>query len=175
MVPWQPPSTIASVGSSSTAKSAASQSGLRAAQPQQPVALRLHLLAVVEHVGDVPGGRRDGRGQAQHDGDPALHVSRPEPAQGVTVPARRQVVGGRDGVEVPGQHHPLGATPRGPRHDGVAVPVDAEVPDAPQRRLDGVGQLGLVPALGVDVHQRGGERGCVLVDVESRHLGTVTR
>jgi hypothetical protein len=145
-----------------------------AGQPQEPVPLGLDLFTVVEHVGDIAGGRCHRRGKAQHDGDPALHVGGAEAVQDAALPPGRQVVSGRDGVEVPGENDSLASPPRRARHDRVASAVDREVPKGAECHLDRVGDLLLVTALGVDVHKSRSQRGCVLADVESRHLGTVT-
>ena len=86
----------------------------------------------------------------------------------------RQVVSGRNGVQVPGENNSFSPPPRGARDHRIAITIHREVLDGAHGHLDGVGDFLLVPALGVDVHQSCGEQGCVLANVESRHLGTVT-
>ena len=66
-VPWQPPSTAPSVGSSRIARSPASTSGAVAGQPAEPVARRLDLLAVVEDPGEVDARvERAGADEVRH-------------------------------------------------------------------------------------------------------------
>jgi hypothetical protein len=75
---------------------------------------------------------------------------------------------------VPRQRHSLTLAPRGSRHDGVSVAIDLKVLEGAQRCLDRVGQVGLVPALGVMVDQCRRQRRYVLTHLEFCHVGTVT-
>ncbi len=129
-----------------------------AAQPQQPVALGRDLLALVEDVGDVPARRGQVRGQPELHRDPGLHVGGAAAVQPGPVGARRQVAGHRDGVDVPGQDDPFGPPELGPGHDRVAVPVDGQVGQRPQRALDGVRERSFLAADRGHVHEPGGQR-----------------
>ncbi len=139
------------------------------AQPEQPVAFGCHLLAVVEHVGDVPGRRGDRGGEPELDGDPRLHVRAAAAEQPLALEAGRQVARDRDGVDVPGQDDPFRPAEHGPRHDRVAVTVHGQVRQRSQRRLDGVRDRPFVAADRGHVDQPGRQRRPVKVQVENRH------
>ena len=142
-----------------------------AAQPQQPVAVGRDLLAVVEDVGDVPARLGQPGRQPQLHGHARLHVGGAAAVQLAAVEPRRQVARDRDGVGVPGQDDPLGASQRGPGHDRVAVPVHAQVRQRPQRVLDLVGEKLLVSGDRGDVHDLGGQRRPVQAEIHGASLG----
>ena len=120
----------------------ASRSGWLCGEQLQAVALGLDLLALVEQVGDVAVGHRHRRGELQRDRDAALHVAGAR-GRAARRSSRRggQVVVERHGVEVAGDHHPLGAALVGAGDDGVPEALHLEVVQPAQRRLDGVGDL----------------------------------
>ena len=97
------------------------------AQPQQPVAVRRDLLAVVEHVGDVPAGRDEGGGEPQLYRHPRFHVRGPAAVQAGALGARGQVARDRHGIDVPGQDHSFRPAEHGPGHDRVTVSVHGQV------------------------------------------------
>ncbi len=72
----------------------------------------------------------------------------------------------RDGVEVPGDHHAVGAAEARAGHHGVAVAQHLEVVVAAQRLLDRVGDRALVAAHRLDVAQVAGEPDDVSGQVE---------
>ena len=75
IVPWQPASTAAPVGSASTAASPASRSGRSAEQALEAVVPAVDLLALVEDVGDVDRRARPrSRASSSSTATPALHV-----------------------------------------------------------------------------------------------------
>jgi hypothetical protein len=117
-----------------------------AAQPQQAVALGRDLLAVVEHVRDVPGGRGEVGGEPQLHRHAGLHVGRAAAVQPGPLGARGKVAGQRHGVDVPGEDHPLRPAQHGAGHDRVAVPVHGQVRQRAQRAFDGVGEGSLLSA-----------------------------
>ena len=91
----------------------------------------------------------------------------PRPCRQVAVAARGQVVVERHGVEVAGDHDPLGAAEVGARDHGVAVPGrPSRCGSAAQRRLDRVGDRLLVAAHRLDVDELLGERDDVGGQVE---------
>jgi hypothetical protein len=98
-----------------------------AAQPQQPVPVGGDLLAVVEHVGHVPGGRGQAGREPQLHRHPGLHVGGAAAVQPGTFEPGRDVARDRHGVEVPGQQHPFRPSERGAGHDRVSVPVHGQV------------------------------------------------
>ena len=182
-VPLQPPSTRASVGSRSTAKSASAMSSGRCCSTwSSPLYCRVDLLGLVEHERDVAAGLGHLVGDPQHHGDAALHVDgAPAPehlSPGGADPTGRQVhrVGGqRHGVDVAGEHHALVTPEVGAGHDGVADAGHLEVREVAQRGLHGIRQRAFVEAHRLDVAHRGGERGDVGGEVEGggrrRHTG----
>ena len=124
----------------------------------EAVAVAGDLLAGVEDVTHVMdrGGER-GREPQRHR-DAALHVAGAEPVEPFGVEAGGQVPGGRDGVQMARDDHaPVAAQP-GAGHHGVADPLDRQMRQGAQRALDGVGERGLLAALGRDVDQGAGER-----------------
>ena len=152
---------------------------VRAALREDPeaVVLLLDLLGLVEQEGDVAVGRRHGRGDLEHHRDPALHVAGAQTmkpsVQQVAFELCRQVRVDRHGVEVAGDDHPLRQPQGGPRDDGVAVTRHGQVCQRPQRRLYRVGDLLLVAADRLDVHQLLEERDGVAgqVQIHAGHLG----
>src|SRR5690606_4785408 len=105
---------------------------------------------------------------AERDRHSALHVAGPEAVQVGLVAPGGQVVVERHGVEVAGDHDPLGATEVGAGHHVVAVADHLEVVVPAQRTLDGVGDLLLLPAHRGDVDQLLGEGDDVHGQVEVR-------
>ena len=91
------------------------------------------------------------------DRHPGLHVRRTAAAQTLTVDARRDIAGDRNGVQVPGERDTLGPSGRCAGHDDVAVALDGQRRILPKGRLDQVGEVGLVARDRFDVDQRGGE------------------
>ena len=168
-MPWQPPSTVALVGSISTAKSPASQSGLLRGDPAEAVLVRLDLLVVVEDVGHVAVGLGQVGGQPELHGDAALHVGGAAAVDPAALDPARQVAAERHRVDVAGEDDPLGAAQRRARDDGVAVAVDGQVRYVAQRPLDQVGQRRLVAADRLDVAQGDGQVGAGQGQVESGH------
>lgn len=122
--------------------------------PAQTVAVVGCLLALVEDVGDVSDRCRDGRRGVQGHGDAALHVARTEPVQQPVRETGGQVAAGRDGVQVPGDHHALGPSQLGAGDHGVADPLDPQMGESPQRALHHVGECRFRTALGRCVDQR---------------------
>jgi hypothetical protein len=145
---------------------AGQQVGAGPAQPQQPVALGLDLLALVEDVGDVTARRGEVRGQPELDRDPRLHVGRAAAVQPGPLGAGGQVARDRDRVDVPGQDHPLRPPELGAGHDRIAVPGDGKVPERLQRALDGVGQRPLCAADRGNVHQPRGQRRPIQAEIQ---------
>ena len=133
------------------------QLGPVAADPGQPVALGLDLLAVVEHVGHVPDRAGQRRGQAELDGHPGLHVGGSATVEAEPFGMRRKIAGHRDGIDVPGQDHPLRPAQRGARHHGRAVGVHGQVRQRAQRRRDLPRQPLLRAADRLDIGQRRGQ------------------
>jgi len=129
-----------------------------AAQPQQPVTAGGDLLAVVEHVGHVPGGRGQAGREPQLHRHPGFHVGGAAAVQPGPVEPGRDVARDRHGVEVPGQHHPLRPPERGTGHDRVSVPVHGQVRPGPQRRLDGVRERSFLAADRRDIDKLRGQR-----------------
>ena len=152
------------------------QPGLLPQQPAQAGGLRGHLLVVVEHVGDVPARRGQGGGQGQLHRDPALHVRGPAPVQdplpvGLLPPGGHGAAGPggrgqRDGVQVPGQHHPLGPAQLGAGHDRIIVAMHPQVAQRREGRVDRVGDRRLLPGDGGDVQQGAGQFGDVAGQVQ---------
>jgi hypothetical protein len=142
------------------------------AQPQQPVALGRDLLAFVEHVGHVPAGRGQVRGQPELYRHPSLHVGRAAAVQPGPVGAGGQVARDRDRVDVPRQDDPLGPPELGTGHDRVAVPADDQVAERPQRGLDGVRERPLLAADRGNVHELCGQRRPIEVKIEI-HLASI--
>ncbi len=144
------------------------QLGPGVGESTETVEAAVDLLAVVEEEGEVTGGLRDLGGDPEHDGHAALHVDRAAtPEQPVDLPRRQVGRGGqRHGVDVTGEHDPLGTAERGASDDGVAVALDLQVRERAQRRLDRVGERGLVLAHGLDVAHGCGERDDVGGQVE---------
>ena len=149
------------------------QRGVALAELEQPVVVGLDLLAVVEHEGEVADRLGHRGGQPQDHRVAALHVAGAQAVQDpVVVEPRGQVVVDRHRVEVAGDHHPLVAAQLGAGHHGVAVPADAQVPERPQRRLDGVRDRLLVVADRLEVHQLPGQRQHVGGEVEGGAAGS---
>jgi len=137
-----------------------------AAQPEQPVAVGGDLFALVEHVGHVPAGCGQVRGQPQLNRHPGLHIGRAAAVQPGPVSAGRQVAGQRDRVDVPSQNDPFGPPELGPGHDGVPVAADGQMGERPQRALDGVRERPFLAADRGNVHELRGQRRPVAVKVE---------
>ena len=97
-------------------------------------------------------------GQAEKDGDAALHVGRAETVEHVALDAGHGIVVGRHRVEVPGHDDAPVPALVGPGHDVEPDPFDVESGDAAQPGLDGAGQSLLLEADGRDGHQRRRER-----------------
>jgi hypothetical protein len=95
----------------------------RPAEPQQPVALGLDFLTVVEHVGHVARRRGQLSRQPQLHRNPGLHVAA---AASVEQPARqtgRKVRMHRNCIDMTRQHYPLSPAEVCPCHDRIAVSV----------------------------------------------------
>jgi|HubBroStandDraft_6_1064221.scaffolds.fasta_scaffold133415_2 hypothetical protein len=137
-----------------------------AAQPQQPVALGRDLLAVVEHVGDVAGGRGEPRGEPELHRHPGLHVGRAAAEQPRPLGTGGNVARDRHRVDVPGQDDPFRPAELGPGHDRVAVPADGQVRQRPQRGLDGVRERPFLAADRWHVNQPRGQGRPVEIKVE---------
>jgi hypothetical protein len=129
-----------------------------AAQPQQPVTVGGDLLAVVEHVGHVPGGRGQAGREPQLHRHPGLHVGAAAAVQPRPVEPGGDVARDRHGVEVPGQYHPLRPPERGAGHDRVSVPVHGQVRPGPQRGLDRVRERSFLAADRRDIDELRGQR-----------------
>ena len=146
---------------------AAEQFGAAPAEPAQPVARRLDLLAVVEHVGDVAYRVRHAGGQPQLHRDPGLHVggaAAVEPLltrRCVELAAGREVVSDRHRVDVPGQDDALRAAQVRAGDDGVAVAQHGQMRQRVQRGLDRIGEIAFLAAHRGDVDEACGERGRV--------------
>jgi len=138
-------------------------------EPPEPVEGGLDLLALVEHVRQIPGGCGHRRRQPQGDGDAALHVAGPQPVQQATIDPRGKVAVDRHGVEMPADHRPLAAAEKGARDQGVAVAHHLQMVDAGQSGFDGVGDRPLVAADRLDVDERAGEVDDVGGQVKGRH------
>ena len=157
MVPWQPPSIWALVGSHSTAKPPASSSGRSRPIRPSPLQLGSDLLVVVEDPGDVPLRRIEGGRTGELDRHAALHVTGASPPDLQLVALApgpvRHVAGDRHRVQVARDHHPVGTAELGPGHHDVAVADHLEMPVRTQCRLDRVGDLLLAPTDRLDVDQ----------------------
>jgi len=129
------------------------QLGTLTCDPTKSVVNVLDLLALIEHERDVPPGGRGAHGQPQADRNAALHVAAAEAPQLIAYQARREVVVGRDGVEMTGDDHALVAAELGPSNERVAVALNGEVSAAGQGRAHGVANQLLVPALRRDVDE----------------------
>ena len=137
------------MGSSSTARSPATQVRALGEQGAEPVELLGDLFGLVEHERGVEPGRvtivGECLGQREKHREAALHVRGAEAVQRVRFPARGLVAVRGNGVEVAGEHDPAVAAELGPRDDVVAEAFDRELRRAlPQAALDQVGDLGLV-------------------------------
>ena len=107
------------------------QVGAGLGEPGQAVEIRVDLLVVVPHPGDVDPGVDELRGELQLHGDAGLHVDGAA-APDERLPVLGDVAGGdvavdRHGVDVPGDHDPLIPAEVGASHDRVAVAVDREM------------------------------------------------
>ncbi len=124
---------------------------------QQSVVLSSHLLARVEHVGDIDGRLDQAGGQFEHDRQAAFHVGAPQPPKGVAVQPGCLVAVGGHGVEMPGQHDSR-APPeiRSGRRRWRRCRSTRRADPAPQHRLHPIGEGRLVVAHGRDRHQLGG-------------------
>jgi hypothetical protein len=129
-----------------------------AAQPQQPVTVGGDLLAVVEHVGHVPGRRGQAGREPQLHRHPGFHVGGAAAVQPGPLEPGRDVARERHRVEVPGQHHPFRPPEHGAGHDRVTVPVHGQVRPGPQRVLDRVRERSFLAADRRDVHEPRGQR-----------------
>ena len=143
---------------------AGEQPGVAPAEPAQPVAHRLDLLAVVEDVGDVAHRLGHAGREPELDRDAGLHVGGPaavEPVlagRGSCSTAGGEVAGDRNGVDVAGQNDPLRAAQAGAGDDAVAVPVHGQMGQRAQGVLDRVGEGGFVAAHRGDVDDARGQR-----------------
>ena len=137
------------------------KSGAVAAEPQQPVAVGGDLLAVVEHVGYVPGGRGDRGGQPELDRHPGLHVGRAAAVQPGPLGTRGKIARQRYRVDVPGEDHPLGPPEHRAGHDRVSVPVHGQVRARSQRGFDGVREGTFLAADRWDVNELRSQRRAV--------------
>ncbi len=144
-----------------------------AAQPQQAVAFRFDLFAVIEHVGHVPGGLGEQGRQPELDRHAGLHVTAATAVEHAALGARGEVARNRHGVDVPGQDHPLRPAEVRPRDQGVPLPLHRQVRQGRQRALDRAGQRLLIPADRGDVDQCRGERGRVTGKIQF-HSGSLT-
>ena len=158
MVPWQPASTSAPVGSPSTAASPASSSGRVPPQLEQAALGPVDLLARRRSTRSRrPPGSGTVGGQVEHDRQPALHVG-----------GARGPRGCRPRAAAP-RCRPAGTVSRcpattsrwarpsvGPGHHVVADPLDLEPGAGRAARLHLVGQRRLVVAHRGDGHQLGG-------------------
>ena len=133
------------------------QVGVALRKELQAVALGLDLLALVEQVGHVPVGHRHRRGEPQRDRHAALHVAAAEAVQRLLVAPGGEVAVERHGVDVAGDHDPLGVPVVGAGDDRVPEALHLEVVHLTQGCLDGVGDLLLVAAHRLDVDEVLGE------------------
>ncbi len=134
------------------------QLGALLEQLQEPAVRRRDLLAGVEHVGDVDRGGRVTAGELEHHGEPGLHVGGADTPQHVALDARRRVVVRRHRVGVTGEHDPRGSAQGRARDHVVAHPIDRQVREGTQLRLDRIHQRPLGEALRGDGDQLGGAR-----------------
>ena len=137
------------------------QVGAGLGEPGQAVEIRVDLLVVVPHPGDVDPGRGELRGELQLHGDAGLHVDGAAPPE-ERLPILGDLAGGdvavdRHGVDVPRDDDPLIPAEVGAGHDRVAVAVDRQMRETPQRLVDRVGQHPLIAGDARDVADRPGE------------------
>ena len=85
--------------------------------------------------------------------------------------AAGQVVVDRHGVEVPGDHDPLGAAQLGAGDDRVAASYDVEVGQGRSAASTASAIARSSQADGLDVDQRGGQRDRVEAEVQDRVTG----
>jgi hypothetical protein len=134
-------------------------------EPEQAAALGLDLLALIEDEGDV-AVRVLQQAELQLDGHAALHVGGAAAVEQVALDPARQVAGHGHGVDVPGDHHPLGAAEGCPGHDVLADALHGQVRQRGERLLDGVGDRFLTTAHRLDVHELCRQRAHVLGKVK---------
>lgn len=118
----------------------------------------LHLFLVIEDIADVGARLTQRGGQAQRDGNPALHVRRAAPSQDVAVDLGRKVACNRNGVQVAGEDDGRAGMWCTLRHDRVPVPKDCEAIEPTKRGLHKIGDRGLTAADRGDVDQRSSDR-----------------
>ncbi len=141
--------------------------------PVKTVAVLLDFFVVVEHPRDVPLRRGNRGGNRQLDCNAPLHVARPATpddlsARTVVCDPRWQVARNRHGVQVTGNHYPLGSIEFGSSEDDVSVPEHLEVAISAQCPLHSVGDLSLVPTHRLDVDQCSQQFDDIAVQVQRR-------
>ena len=147
-----------------------------AGDPAESVERGVDLLVVVEDPADVPTGLAQGRGRDELHGHSGLHIAGSAPPDhlvgGVVLSGHpgahgRQVLLDGNGVEMTGDHDPLGSAEVGPGDDRIAVAQDLEVgarscADRLEHLDDGIGQSRFVSGDGFDGAQTARELGRVI-------------
>ena len=131
-----------------------------ALQVVQAVVLLRDLLALVGDHGQVVvrlARLSQARERGQVAGHAGFHVDGPAAVQGAVDKLVRRVVRERDGVDVPGQHHPRPQAEVRARHHRVAEACNLRVLEATKRAFDGVRDRLLVVRGRLDVHERRGK------------------
>ena len=123
----------------------------------QSVVDHRHLLARIEHVGEVDGRFGDGAGEFEHRRQPALHVAGANAVHPVALDAGPSVAIGRHRVGVTTENESSITAEHGAGDEIVADAVDGEVRARPKLRLDDRHDLLLVEAFGRNVDERGRE------------------
>ncbi|GMA91706.1 hypothetical protein GCM10025869_22350 [Homoserinibacter gongjuensis] len=147
------------------------QLGVLAGDATETVEGGVDLFVVVPNPGDVDGGLDELDREREHDGAAALHVDRAAPPQRRTLVDEPggQVRVDRNGVDVTGDHDPLGPAERRAGDHGIPVARHLEVRLGAHDRLDRIGEFALCARDGCDVDELPRELGGRGGQVESAH------
>ena len=116
-----------------------------------------HLLARIEHVGEVDGRFGDGAGELEHRRQPALHVAGTDAVHPVALDAGPGVAIRWHRVGVTTENESSITAEHGAGDQIVADAIDGEVRARPKLRLDHRHDFLFVEAFGRNVDERGRE------------------